>query len=110
MAVITGATQDSYPSEPVLAWDLHNLYAQEITILVSNTGDTNSLDYVVSSKVDENGSDKIEETTGTLAPGESAMVKLNYPRNYIEVNVKSTSAGAFTSFEIQTSYERGALP
>jgi len=110
MAVVTGTTQDSYPSDPALTWDLSDLYADRKTIVIVNTGSTNNLDYRITIKADKNGSYEAIENTDTLGPGDSALINIRNPRAVITVNVKSTTSGNSTTFEIQTMYSRGVLP
>lgn len=92
----TGTTTDSWAN--ALEWTGAMNYLHK-TIIIKNTGDTNSMDYKVIIKAHATGSE-YEETSGTLAAGDVAKIVLNNHYAHVIVQVKSSTAGSPTDYRI----------
>jgi len=92
----TGTTEDSYTD--ALIWGGVRKYLHK-TIIIKNTGDTNSLDYKVLVEAHTGGL-QYEETSGSLAAGDIVKIVLNNHYSRIIVQVKSSTAGASTTYQI----------
>jgi len=92
----TGTTTDSWAN--ALSWTGAYKFLHK-TIIIKNTGDTNSLDYKVIVRAYGGGND-YQETSGSLAAGD--VVKIVFNNHYVEivVQVKSSTAGASTTYQI----------
>lgn len=106
-----GTTTDSWHViDRPLTWNLANLRATLKTIIIVNTGDTNSLDYRIITKADEQGEAEAIEyynsSDDPLEAGKAVSYNLRHHRDVIAVDVKSHDTGKPTTFEIQTSYEK----
>jgi len=69
------------------------------TCILKNTGATNSLDYKVLVYAYTDGNE-YTETSGTLAPGDVVKVILNNWYRQVKIQVKSTTAGAATTYRL----------
>ena len=69
------------------------------TILIKNTGDTNSMDYKIIVQAYDGGIEW-EETSGSLAAGDVAKIHLNNHYSRVVVQVKSSTAGSPTDYRI----------
>ena len=76
------------------------------TILIKNTGDTNSMDYKVLVYVVDGGL-SYEETSGTLGPGDIVKITLNNWYSRVVIQVKSSTAGASTTYQIDIGGIKG---
>ena len=74
---------------------------ERLTIMIKNTGDTNSADVVVYSMALDGGQIRYVEYSGTLAPGDVVKVQLNGAYDKVIVSAKSTNSGAFTTIRIE---------
>jgi len=92
----TGTTTDSYAN--ALNWTNAEKYLHK-TIILKNTGDTNSLDYQVLVYAHNDGN-AYTETSGSLAAGDVVKIVLNNHYARVVVQVKSSTAGASTSYRI----------
>jgi len=90
----TGTTADDWAS--ALDWTV--VYYLHKTITIKNTG-SNSMDYKVITRAVTDGSD-YEETSGSLSAGDILKVVLNNHYYRVIIKVKSTTAGASTSYRI----------
>ncbi|MCD6434716.1 MAG: hypothetical protein J7L14_03815 [Candidatus Diapherotrites archaeon] len=72
------------------------------SVFVKNTGDTNNMDYEIRILPHETASGYYVGRSGTLAPGETAYYEIPSGVGQVEVWVKSTTAGAATSYTIDT--------
>jgi len=93
---VTGTTTDSYTD--ALIWGGVRKYLHK-TILIKNTGSSNSMDYRVLVEAHSGGL-QYEETSGTLGPGDIVKIVLNNHYSRIIVQVKSSTAGAPTEYQI----------
>ncbi|MDL1957054.1 MAG: hypothetical protein LWW95_08440 [Candidatus Desulfofervidus auxilii] len=92
----SGTTTDS---ETVVATiDLRN--KKGVTIFVKNNGDTNDMDVKIKSYVRYSGTIDYEEDSKVLAPGEKMKINLENLQK-VTVSVKSTTAGASTSYIVE---------
>ena len=98
-----GTTTDSYTN--ALDWSDADKFLHK-TILIKNTGDTNNMDYKVLVYVVDGGI-AYEETSGTLAPGDVAKIVLNNWYSRVVVQVKSSTAGASTSYQVDAGGLKG---
>lgn len=73
----------------------------EVTIMIKNTGGTNSADIAVYTLANTNGTIEYEEYSATLAPGDVAKIQLSGRYAKIIVRAKSTTAGASTTIRVE---------
>jgi len=74
----------------------------ETTIFIKNTGDTNSADVAVYTKVNATGTIEYEEVSlTTLAPGDVLKVTLNGRYARAIIRAKSTTSGSPTTIRIE---------
>jgi len=99
----TGTTTDDWTDAH--DWTAAHRYIHK-TIIIKNTGDTNSMDYRVLVYAVDDGI-AYEETSGTLGPGDVAKINLNDWYNRIVIQVKSTTAGASTTYRIDIGGIKG---
>ena len=94
---VTGTTTDSY----VVAYSANLQWAQNTTIVITNTGATNSLTYDVRVYSHEASGKPYTTTSDDVAPSDSDQIILA-KHSKVEVRVKSTSSGASTDFQIDS--------
>jgi len=73
----------------------------EVTIMIKNTGDTNSADIEVYTKANSAGQIEYKEYSATLAPGDVAKVQLNGRYAKAIIRAKSTTADNPTTLRVE---------
>lgn len=92
-----GTTTDSYVR--IVEWDVRD--EDEKLVLIKNSGGSNSMDYRVYSKARWGGNIEYQEGTGTLTTGSVAKINVTGHTAALIVELKSTSAGNSTSYQIE---------
>ncbi len=106
MAVVTGTTTDTYhDGDEAIYWNVRNLRAAKKIVSIANTG-TNTLDYKISVKIDENQDTDLVIEESSLCVGQMRITNITDKVDIIKIDVKSTKTGEPTTFEIATNYIR----
>jgi len=73
----------------------------KITIMMKNTGDTNSADIEIYTKANTNGQIEYKEYSVTLVPGDVAKAQLNGKYSEVVVRARSSVSGSPTTIRIE---------
>jgi len=110
---ITGTTADTYPGTAQAEWVkatgvLSPIYCLKKTIIIHNTGGTNSLDYKIEVKYNTNMPfvNLVGETDIAVANSTAALIENTSNWESVNIFTRSTSAGLSTGFSIYVSCRR----